>query len=128
MRQLATVRVEFAPGTADRSQHLESLLTMCDSQLEKDWLGFLNERDLRLPTRAQAVIKACGTKPDFLYDESSAAIYIDGPPHDFPDRQKRDELTTEQMRDYGYTVIRFRHFDDWQEIVARYPSIFGRVR
>jgi hypothetical protein len=27
--------------------------------------------------------------------------------------------------EYGIVVIRFGHQDDWQQIIARYPSIFG---
>jgi hypothetical protein len=31
------------------------------------------------------------------------------------------------MEDFGYTVIRFGHDDDWTEIINRYPHVFGRV-
>ena len=57
-----------------------------------------------------------------------AAVYVDGPPHDFKSRQKRDDKQTAAMEDAGYTVIRFKHTDDWDEIIERYPSIFGRKK
>jgi hypothetical protein len=33
---------------------------------------------------------------------------------------------TEAMEDFGYTVIRFGHADDWAAIVARFPYVFGQ--
>ena len=53
------------------------------------------------------------------------AVYIDGPPHDFPERAARDGQQTDCMEDAGWTVIRFGHDDDWGEIVSRNPSTFG---
>lgn len=108
-----------------RVEHLEELKSRCDSQLEKKWLDFLEENNLRLPTRSQVLIEACQTRPDFIYDEQLAAIYVDGPPHDYPDRQKRDEAQSESMDNLGYSVLRFHHEADWMAIAARFPSIFG---
>ena len=54
-------------------------------------------------------------------------MYIDGPPHDFPERQARDQAQTEAMSDYGYTVVRFHHQDDWMAIIDRFPSVFGKA-
>ena len=73
-------------------------------------------------------MESCQTRPDFLYDAYQAAIYIDGPPHDYADRQARDRQQAEAMEDYGYTVIRFGHADDWGQIAARYPHIFGAAQ
>jgi len=78
-----------------------------------------------LPSKAQVLIEACKTRPDFLYEEQQTAIYIDGPVHEFSDRQQRDVSQTECMEDYGYTVIRFGHKDNWDEIISRFPNIFG---
>jgi very-short-patch-repair endonuclease len=80
-----------------------------------------------LPSRAQTFIESCRTSPDFIYDEFNAAIYVDGPPHKFADRQKRDEVQTNSMEDNGYTVIRFKQDEDWEEVVKKYPNIFGRI-
>jgi len=52
-------------------------------------------------------------------------VYVDGPPHDFPERQKRDAEVTMALEDAGYVVVRFHHEDDWEETVSRFPSVFG---
>ena len=97
------------------------------STLEDAFLQFLRDRRLRLPSDSQRLIEAAGTKPDFTYDEDFVAIYIDGPIHEFPDRHERDEVASTALRDLGYTVIRFGHQDDWDEITARFPDVFGRT-
>lgn len=124
---LAAARVEASPGPQSRAEHLQALLRQCQSELERTWLRFLEARNLRLPSRAQPFIESCRTRPDFLYQESQAAVYIDGPPHDYPDRRRRDATQTACMEDLGYTVIRSGSEDDWDRIVARYPNVFGLV-
>ena len=78
-----------------------------------------------MPTRGQVFVETCRTRPDFLYDNHQVAVYIDGPPHDYPERQARDRTQTDCMEDHGYTVIRFGHDDDWLAEVQRYPHVFG---
>jgi ATP-dependent helicase YprA (DUF1998 family)/very-short-patch-repair endonuclease len=123
---LAACRVMASPGRQPRAEHVAQLERFCESELEREWLRMLELGNLHLPTKAQFLIEACQTRPDFLYDDALVAIYVDGPPHDFPDRQQRDRLATDRMEDLGYTVIRFRHRENWQDIVARYPHVFGR--
>jgi len=127
LRNLAESNVETAPGELPRRAHFDQILALADSSLEERWLKFIYDNDLHLPSRAQVLIKSCSTKPDFLYDSFQTAIYVDGPPHDFPDRQRRDERITEAMLDLGYTVIRFSHYDDWDDIIRGYPDIFGKL-
>jgi very-short-patch-repair endonuclease len=71
-------------------------------------------------------VEDCKTRPDFFYEDHNAAIYVDGPVHEYPERQQRDHAQNACMEDKGYAVIRFGHADDWHAIVGRYPSIFGR--
>lgn len=124
--KLKTAHVKCSPAPVPRAQHLENLIKKCDSGLEKQWLDFLEKRNLRLPNHAQPYIEECKTKPDFLYEVNGhIAIYIDGSPHDFPDRQKRDEQQTNCMEDKGYMVLRFHHADNWDAIIQDNPSIFG---
>ncbi|MCX8033408.1 MAG: DEAD/DEAH box helicase [Thermoleophilia bacterium] len=118
--------VDAAPFGKTRAVHLQELMRLCDSDLEREWLRLLEEENLRLPSRAQVLIESCATRPDFLYDEQLAAIYVDGPPHEFPQRQVRDREQTEAMMSMGYTVIRFGYRDDWRKIISRYPSVFGK--
>jgi very-short-patch-repair endonuclease len=119
-------RAEIAPGGSSRSDHLERLARLAGSDLERQWLAHLDARGLRLPDHAQHYISACKTTPDFFYSEYQTAVYIDGPPHDFSDRQKRDEALTEAMEDAGLTVVRFHHLADWDSALDRYPHVFGR--
>ena len=124
---LADARVSASPAHQPRKDHLAQLSNLAESELERRWIRFLEEGHLRLPSKAQPLVEACKTRPDFLYEDSLSAIYVDGPPHQFADRQRRDRIQTECMEDLGFTVIRFSHEDNWTEIVARYPNVFGRI-
>ncbi|GHO84906.1 DEAD/DEAH box helicase [Dictyobacter formicarum] len=124
--QLAQGQVAISPTGNVRSEHLEQLLRQAGSDLEREWLHFLNDRGCRLPSHAQQLVESCGTRPDFLYDSEGVAIYIDGPHHLYPERRARDTMVTECLEDLGYFVIRFGHQQDWAAIVAQYPHIFGR--
>lgn len=117
--------VRPAPVDLPREVHLQHLKRLCRSELERRWLDFIDQRNLALPTFTQRLIEDCGAEPDFYYPDHMAAIYIDGPPHDHPDRQKRDEDKQRCLEDLGYLVIRFRYDDDWEAQVRRYASVFG---
>jgi very-short-patch-repair endonuclease len=121
----AQAHVVASPVELPRAEHLANLLNRADSELERRWLQFIDERAFPLPSASQVRIERCGTRPDFLYEEHVTAVYVDGPVHDFPDRQARDREAMERMADAGYTVIRFGHQDDWPAIVAGFPSIFA---
>jgi len=126
--QMWQARVISSPVAASRGDHFTRLLSQCDSELEKQWLHFLNARGYQLPSLAQMLISSCQTRPDFVYEDERAAIYVDGPHHDYPNRQSRDLQQTESLEDQGYTVIRFGHASDWGAILNNYPSIFGAAR
>jgi hypothetical protein len=32
------------------------------------------------------------------------------------------------MENAGYTVVRFKHADNWQNLIAEFPSIFGKEK
>lgn len=117
--------VSIAPAATPRSEHLIQLRQLCGSNLEEVWLAFLEDHDYHLPSGAQQFLPGCQTRPDFFYEEHNAAIYIDGPPHDYPERKVRDTTQNECMEDRGYVVIRFGHKDDWVTILKKYPNIFG---
>jgi very-short-patch-repair endonuclease len=125
---LSRARVEHAPGTEPKEDHLATLLAACDSELERSWLRFLDQRGFNLPSRAQVLMPECGTRPDFLYDEHDTVIYVDGPIHDYPDRAKRDKEQEARLEDAGKWVVRFGHADDWEKIIKEKPSVFGGGR
>jgi ATP-dependent helicase YprA (DUF1998 family) len=128
LEQIMTGTMVPSPVEIPRAEHLARLKTLCDSGLEKQFLDFLDGHSLRLPERAQHYYEHFGTRPDFSYTgENPAFIYVDGPPHDFPERQTRDTAQNATLKAEGITVIRFHHATDWASVVAQYPSVFGNL-
>jgi very-short-patch-repair endonuclease len=121
-------KVSASPTGIPRAEHLQRLMNQAGSELERKWLRFLDTLHLNLPERAQVYMQKFETRPDFVYDGSKTVIYVDGPIHDYPERAERDARQRESLEDFGYTVIVFRHQDDWREIVSRFPGIFGNVQ
>jgi len=108
-----------------RAEHYAQLCNLCQSELEREWLAYLEKGNYRLPTHAQYYIESCRTRPDFFYENEKAVIYVDGPHHKYPERQQRDQQQKECMEDMGYTVLRFTLYDHWDALIKQYPSIFG---
>jgi len=124
--QIMAGTMEPSPVEIPRAEHLVLLKRLCDSGLERQFLDFLDKHNLRLPEHAQHLYPQFGTRPDFDYlGDNPAFIYVDGPPHDYPERQSRDTSKTAALKREGITVIRFHHAADWESIVAQYPSVFG---
>jgi hypothetical protein len=87
LMQLTRATVETAPTLGTRAEHLQQLERQAGSTLEKKWLAYINDHGHRLPSHAQRLFAEAGTRPDFFYgDGYQAAIYIDGPHHDYPER------------------------------------------
>jgi very-short-patch-repair endonuclease len=97
------------------------------SDLERKWLNFIAARGYRLPTEAGKLFEAAGTRPDFYYDGDMLAVYVDGPPHRFPDRVARDHAKQSQLEQLGYLVVRFQDDNEaaWEPLIMKYPSVFG---
>jgi len=128
LAELSKSECRPAGGTGSRAERMAALLKRCDSKLEQRWLNLVDNLKLNPPSDAQYLIESCSTKPDFFYSEYSAAIYIDGPPHDEPDQIRSDEAITQRLMEMGYAVIRFHHNANWNEIFNRHPDIFGKSR
>jgi ATP-dependent helicase YprA (DUF1998 family)/very-short-patch-repair endonuclease len=120
-------KLRVSSSAKSREDHLQGLIKLCESKLEKDWLHFLYTKNLRLPTRSQVPFTPCKTRPDFMYDDHQAVVYVDGPPHDFPERHTRDTAQNVCMADAGFQVIRFHHAENWEAVVKNYPSVFGSL-
>ncbi|NQT92700.1 MAG: DUF1998 domain-containing protein, partial [Lentisphaerae bacterium] len=125
LMQLSTATVTAGAGETSRTEVYERLLGRCDSNLEKRFLSFLQDHGLRLPDDSQVMMTEFSTKPDFVYRDLGTVVYVDGPPHDFPDRQKRDQHITVELENAGYTVVRVKGEDTWQAAVDQFPDIFG---
>ncbi len=127
LMKLARARCEPSPAPGPRHGHLEKLLRLCQTELERRWVRFVDGRGLELPSRAQVYLEQARARPDFLYDADRVAIFVDGPVHDYPDVATRDERAAQRLEDVGYAVIRFGPDESaWEEVIARWPSVFGR--
>jgi len=123
--RLARVEVQVSPRGVGRAEHLQRLAQRADSSLEREWLQFIEDRGYRLPSVAQPRIERAETRPDFLYETESVAIYIDGPTHFSPEARQRDRQQELALEDQGYSVIRFPVGADWEAIVRQSPGVFG---
>lgn len=124
---LTRAAVAASPSAEPRAAHLARLRKASDSELERSFLDLLEAQGLRLPDAAQYCLELPGgvTVPDFYYAEQGVAVYIDGPPHDYPDRQERDRTLTAAMLDVGISVLRFHHKDDWARLLQEHAALFG---
>ncbi len=117
-------------GGKTRAQQLKALQDACQTGLERRWLHVLNEQGYNLPSHAQHIIDSCSTQPDFSYETEGrkCAVYLDGPVHDFKDRQANDALVTERLEDAGWLVIRFTADEkSWVAKFGQFASVFGRT-
>ena len=124
---LRSARVEASPAATSRDEHLERLMRQAGSDLERRWLRYLSTRGYRLPTDAGKLFETAGTRPDFYYEADMLAVYVDGPPHRFPERVSRDQAQQGRLEQLGYLVVRFQDDSEaaWEPIILRYPSVFG---
>ncbi len=125
LQRLTTAQVVVSPTAVPRADHLRRLKNSCQSGLERQWLDALEAAGCRLPSRGQALMEVCGTRPDFIYEEHYTVIYVDGPHHQFPDRRARDVAQQTCLEDHGYTVLRFDEPAQWEAIFAAHPTLFG---
>jgi hypothetical protein len=123
--QLASATVVGSPTAVPRSQHLAGLRAQCQSSLERQWLDVIEANGYRLPSHAQRLIVECGTRPDFVYENHFTVIYVDGPHHEYPDRQQRDRDKQTCLEDAGWTVLRFPAQSDWRLVFRAHPDVFG---
>jgi superfamily II DNA/RNA helicase len=130
LAELREAGVESSPTPAARGDHLGQLLGKCESQLERRWLDFMNNLDLRLPSDAQVLIDEAATRVDFYYaidGGPEVAVYVDGPVHDMSDKKRTDAAQEEALRNLGIMTVRFRYDEDWSEVVRGYSGIFGEA-
>jgi very-short-patch-repair endonuclease len=125
LMDLTGVAAKTSPSALSREEHLKRLRNLCQSDLEREWLEFIEQRNLTLPSHAQKLVESCHTRPDFLYEKDCIAIYVDGSHHDFASRAERDISQADCMEDIGFTAIRFGLRDNWDEVVSKYPHVFG---
>ncbi len=128
LERLLGATVVASPTPATRTEHVSGLDRATMSTLEQEWIEYLDGHGLRLPDSANVHVEDAGCTPDFLYEAQHAAVYVDGPHHDFPERQARDQAQEDALRDLGWTVIRFGYRDDWAKTVDAFTRVFGEPR
>lgn len=129
LTSLTDARVESAPGGRSHRDQADHLSRLSNSTLEQDWLEFLKQHGHRLPDEAQLALEQFGTRPDYLYTEHQAVIYIDGPHHEQPNQQKIDTALTKRLEEAGLLVIRFpKEKSLWPAVFSRYPEVFGAAK
>jgi very-short-patch-repair endonuclease len=110
-----------------RDEHHQALLRAAESELERNWLRTMEAAGYRLPTGSQNYLEAANARPDFLYANEFVAVFVDGPPHRYPEVQERDAAAQARLEDAGYYVLRFPESPDaWPALFAANPNIFGK--
>jgi very-short-patch-repair endonuclease len=126
--ELAGCVAKTSGATETREEMRDRLLSRSESNLERRFVEFLYERGCALPDDSQQFVPDFGTRPDFFYKKGQTVVYVDGPYHEYPDRQNRDQETTARLEDGGYTVVRFGDPTSWDGVLRDYSWIFGEGR
>lgn len=127
LRQLLAAAVlAGAEGKSREAQH-EWLDRLADSSLEKKFVSWLDERGYRLPDDGQVTVTSAQGRPDFVYrpENGEVAVFVDGPAHDSSRQRDRDAEVTERLEDLGWSVLRFRHDEDWTPTATSHGGVFG---
>ena len=126
LRALTRATIVASTGGRTHSDQSEQLARLSGSSLEKAWLSYVEKNGHRLPDEAQLTLEQFGTRPDYLYREQQAVVYVDGPHHEQATQQSLDHALTKKLEDAGLMVIRFpKEQSRWPAIFARYPEVFG---
>ncbi len=123
----STTKLEQEPDYDEQYQRLMNL-TDPNSTLEREFLQALRDNGMRLPDSAQnRPSSKVLVQPDFYYERENRpgiCIFIDGPHHDDPDRQRADSHTREELQDFGFGVIAIRYDRPIIEQLREYPHVF----
>ncbi|MCC7542078.1 MAG: DEAD/DEAH box helicase [Deltaproteobacteria bacterium] len=120
-------KVRTSPRPEPRQEHVARLKRLAQSDLERSWIDLVDRQGLKLPSDGQVFIDAANARPDFLYRQEGAAIFVDGPVHDDERQRGSDREQQDALEDAGFAVIRFHHAVDWLGVIRGYPSVFGTV-
>lgn len=125
LAELMQAEVRSSPSEHSRDEHYTRLVRQAESDLECKWLDFLMQNGFALPTSSQGYDCNTNTRPDFRYDDKDVVVFVDGPHHDTPEQQQKDNDIDAKFYRSGITVIRFHHKADWLSIAKHHQSTFG---
>lgn len=125
-------RSKIAPtgGTEGYEERYRRLLALTDPQssLEREFLTYLYQHELRLPDAPQnRPDPEVYVQPDFYYERDGlrgVCVFVDGPAHDAHHQAEKDRLVREDLKDRGYRVIAVR-YGDFAEAVTKNADVFG---
>jgi len=135
--RLREARVEV--GATDSGTYEDQYLRLVasydtSSSTEKKFLDYLHEKGLRLPDEAQKRVEGLYCQPDFYYAPGKGAnplpvhVFCDGTPHDRENVMHRDKAQRDAIYDMGHDYIVYHYLDSLDDLVARRPDIFSKVR
>ncbi|MCP4693495.1 MAG: DEAD/DEAH box helicase [Desulfobacterales bacterium] len=125
LTSLSDADISIAAPPREDSQ-TDRLRRLADRGPARAWLDHLEQSGHRLPDEARLALEPFDTRPDFLYRERQAVVYIDDPGADATAPRGVDDATTKKMEDAGLLVIRFPGDKErWPEIFNKYPDVFG---
>lgn len=107
----------------------QSLLKKIDknSSTELEFIKYLYKNGLRLPDDAQKYTDNIYSQPDFFYTPD-VHVFCDGTPHDEPAVKAHDKELRDAIRNRGEQVFVYYYKDRLDEIIAKRPDIFKKVR
>jgi hypothetical protein len=110
------------------------LLGLVDPQsaLERQFLTYLHDHDLRLPDTAQhRPDPNVPVQPDFYYDRDGlpgVCVFIHGSVHDQDRQVERDMSLREALEDHGHRVVTIRHDEGLDGQIEKHHDLFRPVR
>ncbi len=130
LRELMQTQVTSGAGDRPRDQQSAYLDSLCDSDLERRFVRWLDAEGYRLPDDAQRTVTEALARPDFVYRLSgtAVAVFVDGPHHDGAVQQQRDGAAAERLDDLGWSVVRIRYDEDWSAAARQREWVFGSGR
>lgn len=122
--QLQSSIINIELNTTSREAQYQKLREQTDpnSSFEREVLKEIYQREIKLPDSAQELIPEANCKPDFLYKKYKIAIFCDGSVHDSLQKQQRDRIKRQDLRDNGYEIIELNYQQDWQSILEKLNS------
>ncbi len=129
LRMLASGKTVQAEAK-DREAQYDRLKGLVDpgSSLEREFLRYLYDNQIRLPDHAQnRPTQEVHVQPDFYYERDNIpgiCVFIDGPHHDTPVQNEQDVRIRNQLRDLGFRVITIRYDQSIADQVEQHPDVF----
>jgi hypothetical protein len=115
--RLSRSEVHLGSAEVSRGTHLSQLYQATESSLGRKWLGYLEEKNLTLPTHAQYPLANGTVISDFFYEDKHLAVFMEP----VANRDDIDDVLFEA----GYTVLCIGPENTWKELLAQHPSVFS---